>query len=381
RPSSPSSSAKGSSANDETGLAHRIPDSSVANVAHVLKNPALYGDYHRKDGTIMEGIFPPVITKEEFHRIQAGMAQRRRTGRGRKGQAYSNLFGGIGKCHYCGEPMTIRNPKPGRAIQFYCKGTLVGNCHARPWNYQVFETSFLSFVNEIDLQAIIHGGSGSKIDEITQRLQTLEGERLNTQKAQDAFIEMIKKNPVLAPSFATAMVDNQSKLDAVNEQLKALETERKTIRSDHTAAKEANLVEFPNVGTEPGEVTVEQLYELRAKTAEHIRTILERVNLKRDPKSRFGAQFTVWFKGGGIRTVHVDYTNPRKPYAITNDDEAGRPDTIPEDSETALELMGHVIASSADEIHWFIENGELDTAKEMMEKFQSFTDGIRERVG
>ncbi|MER8382651.1 hypothetical protein NKH05_25620, partial [Mesorhizobium sp. M1399] len=28
RPSSPSSSAKGSSANDETGLAHRIPDSS-----------------------------------------------------------------------------------------------------------------------------------------------------------------------------------------------------------------------------------------------------------------------------------------------------------------------------------------------------------------
>ncbi|MBZ9812486.1 recombinase family protein [Mesorhizobium sp. CA7] len=353
---------------------------TVANVAHILKNPALYGDYHRKDGTVMVGIFPPVITKDDFNRIQAGMAQRQRTGRGNKGQAYSNLFGGIGKCHYCGEPMTIRNPKRGRATQFYCKGKLVGKCHARPWNYEVFETAFLSFVNEIDLQAIMHGGGGSRTDEITQALQSLEGERLNTQKAQDAFIEMIKKNPVLAPSFATAMVDNQTKLDAISEQLKVLESERNKFRAEKSASTEANLVEFPKVGAGPGEVTVEQLYHLRAKTAEHIRTIVEQVRLKREPASKFGARFTVEFKGGGLRTVHVDYTSPRKPFAITNDDESGNPDTIPEDAETALELMKHVIADSAEEIHWFIENGELDSANEMMENFRSFADTIRQRV-
>lgn len=353
---------------------------TVAALENILKNPALYGDYHRKDGTMMVGIFPPVISKETFYRIQAGMASRLKVGRGRKGDTYTNLFGGIAKCHYCGGPMTHRPPKPGRAPQFYCHAMLVGKCDARPWSYKIFETAFLSFVNEIDLQTIVNGGSGSKVDEITQGLQSLEGERLNTQKAQDAFIEMIKKNPVLAPSFTTAMVDNQTKLDAINEQVKVLEAERNTIRAGHTAAKEANPVEFPSVGTDPGEVTVEKLYQLRAKTAEHIRTIVELVMLKRDPESKFGAQFTVEFKGGGMRTVHVDYTNPRKPYAITNDDESSQPNVQPEDKQTALELMKYEIANIARETLLAIENGELDAAKEMLDGVQEFERTIRQRA-
>ncbi|MCP9234262.1 hypothetical protein NMG46_29405 [Mesorhizobium sp. LMG 17147] len=82
-----------------------------------------------------------------------------------------------------------------------------------------------------------------------------------------------------------------------------------------------------------------------------------------------------------MRTVHVDYTNPRKPYAITNDDESGKPNAIPEDAQTALGLMRDEIANITHETRWLIENGEMDGAKEIIKNLQSFADTIRERVG
>lgn len=344
---------------------------TVAALENILKSPALYGDYHMKDGTIIEGAFPAVITKDEFNRIQAGMASRLKVGRGRKGETYSNLFGGIAKCHQCGGAMTIRQPKPGRATTFYCRAMLVGNCHARPWNYDIFEKAFLSFVNEIDLEKIIHGGSGSRIEEITNTIQTLEGERANVQKNIQTFIGMIRKNHTLSKSIQPEIDEDQAKLDAIDEQMKVLEKERNTIRAGHRATKEMNLVDFPKVGTGPGEVTVEKLYELRAKAAQHIRTIVEQVSLKRDDTSKFGAQFWVHFKGGDVRIVHVDYTNPRKPFAVTH--AYGGKDIIPDDLETATELRNYILAETISEVDWLIENGGeagLDAAREVIEKMK-----------
>ncbi|WP_095085120.1 recombinase family protein [Mesorhizobium sophorae] len=315
---------------------------NTANVSHILKNPALYGDYHRKDKTVMEGIFPAVITKEEFYRMQAGMAARLKVGRGRKGETYSNLFGGIAKCGYCKEPMRHRPAKPGRAEQFYCFGSLNGMCHdAAPWNYDRFEASFLAFVNEIDLKTIIHGGSGSRIQEITDTIQTLEGERQSLQKGIVAIANMVRKNDSLAKTLQPGIDADQAKLDAINEQVKTLETERNTIRAGHTAAKESNLEHFPTVGTEPGQVTVEKLYELRAKAANHIRTIVESIELERkhyaklyrraatnaetdaerefwteqaehaahvvaSRKTALDSRYTIKFKGGAMRIIYPD---------------------------------------------------------------------------
>lgn len=348
---------------------------TVAALENILKSPALYGDYHMKDGTIIEGCFPPVITKDEFNRIQAGMASRLKVGRGRKGPAYSNLFGGIAKCQRCGGPMTHRPPKPGRAPQFYCKAMLVGKCDARPWNYEVFEKSFLGFVNEIDLQTIMHGGSGSRIQEITAQLQSLEGERQSLQKGIVAIANMVRKNDSLAKTLQPGMDADQAKLDAINEQVKALEAERNTTRSNHTAAMETNLVDFPKVGTEPGQVTIEKLFELRAKTAQHIRTIVEEVRLKRDPESKYGASFIIEFKGGGTRLVHVNYTDPRKPYAVTG--AHGGVDIIPDDLETATALGNHILADIINEVDWLIENGGevgLEATRKIVEKMKATKD-------
>ncbi|MER8704956.1 recombinase family protein [Mesorhizobium sp. M1088] len=339
---------------------------TVANVAHILKSKAVYGDYHRKNGEVLIGIFPEVVSKEDFYRAQAAMTSRLKVGRGRKGEAYSNLFGGIAKCHYCGEPMTIRNPKKGRAIQFYCKGSLVGKCtDAAPWNYERFEKSFLSFVAEIDLQAIIHGGTGSRQGTITQQIQQLEGEGIAIFKSQQAFIGMIEQDAVLGDSLRPSMVKNATKLKAVGEQIAALEIERNKIQSEQQAASDGNRIAFPKVGTGPGDVTMAELCLLRTKAAEHIRTIVECIELDRphltnrarkaaqsepneagkalwmdyakrvaNSRDALDSKYLVRFKGGASRLIYPDNRDATESFVVANMGLEGDRSKLPQATRT-----------------------------------------------
>ncbi|MER9814667.1 recombinase family protein [Mesorhizobium sp. M0129] len=311
---------------------------TIANVHYILKSKATYGLYDPpKSDPCM--IFPDVITIQEYNRAQAGMAQRQRTGKGRKGKTYSNLFGGIAKCAFCKEPMTIRNPKPGRATQFYCKGSLTGKCHeAAPWNYERFEGSFLSFVAELDLKEIIHGGTGSSRQEtITQKIQQLEGERLGLFKSQQGHLKMIEADEILRESLREPMVKNATRIKTINEHIRALEIDRNKIQSEREAAIDGNTLHFPKVGTGRGEVSSEELYQLRAKAADHIRTIVASIELDRKhwgkvyrkaameadnelgkhtwldaarrsapKKEALDSRYTVKFKGGAIRMIYPD---------------------------------------------------------------------------
>ncbi|OBQ83543.1 hypothetical protein A9K71_23540 [Mesorhizobium sp. WSM3873] len=130
---------------------------TVTSVAYVLRYRAVYGDYHPNKGEPIYGIFPVIVSKEDFHRAGAAREKRHKVVRGRTGKSYTNLFKGIAKCHYCGEPMNIRNNRnaktPNKALQFRCKGVGVKTCNHKPWNYEVFEAAFLSVVREIDTQA------------------------------------------------------------------------------------------------------------------------------------------------------------------------------------------------------------------------------------
>ncbi|MDF3152056.1 recombinase family protein [Mesorhizobium sp. XAP10] len=346
---------------------------TIANVHYILKSKATYGLYHPpKSDPCM--IFPPAITIEEYNRAQAGMAQRQRTGKGRKGKTYSNLFGGIAKCAFCKEPMTIRNPKPGRAIQFYCKGSLTGKCHeAAPWNYERFEGSFLSFAAELDLQEIIHGGTASSRQEtITEKIQQLEGERLGLFKSQQGHLKMIEADEILRDSLREAMVKNATRIKAINEQIGALEIERNKVQLEREAAIDGNRIRFPKVGTGKGQVNIEELYQLRAKAADHIRTIVESIELNRKhwgkvyrkaameadnelarqtwldaarrcapKKEAFDSRYIIKFKGGATRTIYPDNRDKegKEAFLVLNlGFEGADPSKLPKATRTAEEF-------------------------------------------
>ncbi|MER9299651.1 recombinase family protein [Mesorhizobium sp. M0621] len=335
---------------------------TVTSVAYVLRSKAVFGEYHPKDGDPWIA-FPPIVSKEDYYRAEASRAKRHMVAKGRTGKHYTNLFKGIAKCHYCGEAMNIkdgRNQKqPHKALQFRCRGVGVKTCSHKPWNYDVFESAFLSVVREIDTRAVIGDGSESKLAEITKQLQALQGERSNLMKVEETYLSAIEKTPDIEPIYQGRVRSNRQKLDAINAQAKVLEVERNKVHAERSASNELLPVELPKDA------------KIRAKVAEHIRTIVECVTLKRDGTSKFDSSFSVHFAGGGIRTVHVDYTNAKKPYAVTGGFKGK--DIIPDDLVTATGLGDCILAETMREVDWMVENGGkagLDGAKRVIERME-----------
>ncbi|TJV14892.1 recombinase family protein [Mesorhizobium sp.] len=345
---------------------------TVTSVAYVLRSKAVFGEYHPKDGDPWIA-FPPIVAKEDYYRAEASRAMRHMVAKGRTGKHYTNLFKGIAKCHYCGEAMNIkdgRNQKqPNKALQFRCRGVGVKACSHKPWNYEVFESAFLSVVREIDTRAVIGDGSESKLAEITKQLQALQGERSNLMKVEETYLSAIEKTPDIEPIYQARVRSNRQKLDAINAQAKVLEVERNKVHAERSASNELLPVELPKDA------------KIRAKVAEHIRTIVECVTLKRDGTSKFGSSFTVHFAGGGIRTVHVDYTNPKKPYAVTRGFKGI--DIIPDDLATATGLGDWILTETIREVDWMVENGGkagLEGAKRVIGRMEEVQASIERQA-
>lgn len=136
-------------------------------VTKILASRATYGEFQphhmvgRKRmpiGPAIDDYFPPIIDKSDFLIVQSSGTHRLQTGRGRKGASYSNLFTGLATCMYCGSRMYYvdkgRGPKGGAYLQC-SQAQAGGDCQTKVWRYADFETSFLTFVREIDLQPLL----------------------------------------------------------------------------------------------------------------------------------------------------------------------------------------------------------------------------------
>ena len=98
----------------------------------------------------------------------------RRRWLGSERSGYTNLFTGLARCAYCNATIAFENKGSGSRGGSYliCGDAQRGRgCEATRWRYQDFETSFLAFVKELDLESIINS------DEDAERRKRLEGER------------------------------------------------------------------------------------------------------------------------------------------------------------------------------------------------------------
>ena len=66
------------------------------------------------DGDPSRDYYPPVVDEELFYRAQLAKSERRVSGAGRKGVAYTSLFSGLAVCAYCKSPMKLENKGGGR---------------------------------------------------------------------------------------------------------------------------------------------------------------------------------------------------------------------------------------------------------------------------
>jgi hypothetical protein len=151
------------------------PGWHTSSIAKILCNRAVLGEFqpHRIGngrripvGEPEVDYFPRIIDDQLFYSAQNARDHRRVNGAGRKGPIISNLFSGLVQCAYCDSPIHLENhgapPKGGkylacsaasRGLRRPASGELI--CEATRWRYDHFESSFLAFVQELDLETLI----------------------------------------------------------------------------------------------------------------------------------------------------------------------------------------------------------------------------------
>ena len=174
-------------ADGEPGIG-RVNSWHASVVARILTNRAVLGEFQpckyvtrnkrEPEGEPIKGYYPRIISDELFSTVQYRQKQRRVAGSGRRGNMLHNLFSHIAKCGFCGGTMVSVSKDP-RYHELVCDGARRGlKCRYVSYPYHEFETSFLTFVKELDLKAVMQpSGNGSQTAEAIEQLRASIAER------------------------------------------------------------------------------------------------------------------------------------------------------------------------------------------------------------
>jgi DNA invertase Pin-like site-specific DNA recombinase len=290
-------------------------------VRTIIYSPTTIGHYQPQrvgkngrreiDGPVIKDAYPAVISEDDFYRSLAAGNRRTVCGRGRKGKKLSNLFGNIAFCAECGGKMyydSARRKNPNSTL--YCAETKAGTCTARRWHYDPLEESFLIFVREINLDDII-SGNDSREARINAELLAMEG-KANEVKAKIASVMKFAVAGKTAEAIAMGQIaDYEKELEKNKARSDTLEAERREIAEAKERGKESFIAKFPD------NLSDDDLYELRIKTAAQIKSVIERIELYRPKEGSEGlATYTVQFKGGAMQHIIADPANMEEPLGM-----------------------------------------------------------------
>ncbi|MEI9406936.1 recombinase family protein [Mesorhizobium argentiipisi] len=317
-------------------------------VSKILTNRAVIGEYqpHTKSGgrrvPIGEPIkdyFPAVVDEQLFLRVQAARAQRRVGGAGRKGKFVSNLFSGLARCAYCGSRMHFVNkglsPKSGGTYLMCDSAQRKLGCVTNAWRYGDFEASFLTFVEEIDLQPLMHGDADTaNRARLDQAIQVLEGRLARLEEERGRTFRLLMDQDTTSDFIKKEFARYQREIEAASAERASLVAERRLF--------ESNVARFHESGNEIQDLVAQlrssaedDTYRLRAKVAARLKALVDHVNVAAlgiratEPdnlmlfptggqgdfqRAKIGGssprQFEVMFRDGMQRVVQPDKTDP-----------------------------------------------------------------------
>jgi len=303
-------------------------------VNKILSSPAAIGTFqpHRLEGNqrIPEGepildYFPRIVKQEVFESAQRGRLERWRDARpekkkeagprgGRHGKQYSNLFSKLAICDYCREPMHYQNkgtPPKGRTY-LVCSNAVQGSgCEMTGrWRYDQFETTFLSFVEQLDLASLVQSSEHSdKRSALALKLEAVEGKiKLVQEKVRRAIETSIALGEFRSDLLAESIKKGEQELAEAKKQQQQLRHEIAIL--DQTALtyysrpdQVAELIERVRAAR-GGDV-----YKLRAQVASRLQSLISELRLTVDPDTQ---RFEVIFRDGQGMTLFVDPENPAK---------------------------------------------------------------------
>lgn len=299
-------------------------------IGKILTSRAAIGEYqpHRivdgrriATGAVIPNYFPPVVDEQLYLMVQAGRSQRRVGGAGRKGQFVSNLFSGLARCAYCGAQMHFINkgqgPKGG--VYLTCDNARRGlGCDNVAWRYDDFESSFLTFVEEIDLESLLQPqGDSCERQNIERELQSLEGKLVRLEKERDRTFRLLLDQEMPTDFLKGELARVQQEIDGLSVDSDRLVGERRRID-----AEMANFVEsreeIQNLVSDMRSRAGDDRYRLRANLAGRLKSLVSGVEVAtlgdRGPNAGNLIEMTReehdFFNGGDGRSSASDFRVP-----------------------------------------------------------------------
>jgi DNA invertase Pin-like site-specific DNA recombinase len=261
-----------------------------SSVAKILANRAVLGEFqlHKMDGNKRVPIgdpipnyFPEIIDPKLFYRAKDSRKQRLVSDHprgGRTGTNFANLFSHISRCVYCNGPMTFEDKGAnGRNRYLVCSNARRGRkdiCQvATSWRYEQFETTFLTFVDELDLPSIMNSDADARERAIIQdELAALKGKVASIVEKRQAVFELLQKTNI---AFVAKQLTNLEREEgALVAEIVDKETELASLKSSTIAVSEVK-----DLISQLQNKEYRDLYKLRAQVAMKLKSIVDVISV------------------------------------------------------------------------------------------------------
>lgn len=255
-------------------------------LAKTLGNRAVLGEFQPRmkidgkrvpDGEPISGYFPAIVTEELFYQALHAKSERRVGGAGRKGLGYTNLFTGIARCAYCNASIAYENKGSGAKGGTYlvCSNAQRGRkCDGTRWRYRDFETSFLAFVQELDLESIINANDDAeKRKALEGEIAAIRGELSSVASLMESTYAVL--NAGGPPEFvANKLNELSSRQSALRNRLEIRESDLQQFNARDSRFYDSKE-EIQILVKKLQAPTSEELYKVRAQIASRLKVLVE----------------------------------------------------------------------------------------------------------
>jgi DNA invertase Pin-like site-specific DNA recombinase len=289
-------------------------------VSRLLSNRAVLGEmqpmecvdrrHRRPIGEPIRGYYPAIIPEELWWRVRSGLEARRGRG-GRKGANVANLFaGGLLRCAYCGSAMVRENKGRKNGSSYLCTSVRNGlRCVRARWNCSDLETSFLTFVHEVDLASIISDDRGRGA-ELEHRALALRGKLVELKVRQDQAFELMEKTKAV-DFVARKLNELEKERSSLEDELRGVDAERAGLNaSRHDLDEVRPMIErLRGAG--------DDAHRLRSALTSRLRTIVDSILVAAAgdaPKTEKTVAFLRGQSNTGDIIAHVEGMTDRRRY-------------------------------------------------------------------
>jgi DNA invertase Pin-like site-specific DNA recombinase len=258
----------------------------TSSIAKILSGRAVLGEFQpnvlangkrEPHGGPIPDYFPAVVCEDLFRRAENARAQRGGDGagqkgrRGRRGSGISNLFSGIAHCAYCRSKMHYVNRGKAGAYLVCARRGL--GCEKAGWRYDQFEASFLSFVQELDLEPIVRGEDEAERRHLDEAISALEERKSSLEGLREKIFQLLEQDGVGASYVGDKLRQCESDLSALQLGLDERRLERDSLRSEasrfyESQAQIKSLIERLRTRGD------DEVYKLRAQISSRLASLV-----------------------------------------------------------------------------------------------------------